>query len=257
MGRINAELCESRIASSVDDRTGHGQCPPAGSDNIRYGRKATLELNRIVLMIGLIALILIIGMALAGSDVPALNDPPELNQQDVLNGGKGTSDPGNLREMSHVACYQNPDCRLDTPPQGMIDRFQSGNWTLNKTEGVDGATIYTATHYEGEISIVWVDDNGVSSIHVLVSPPPATAGLVPVPLEAAVREVTTVAIPQPWGVDIPNRIINEWYFLRSRPPEYRGPLNSHYNGVAVQTSYSRELPGVAVLFRKRMATEGK
>lgn len=160
--------------------------------------------------------------------------------------------------LSHLqVCYQNPDCRLETSPQAMRNRFGGGNWTLEESRESDGATIYTAVHFEKQISVAWVDDNGISAIHMLVSPAPAATAPVPVSLEASMRAVTTLAIPQPWEFDIPNRIINEWYSLQTSPPEYQGTLNSHYNGVAVQTSYSHELPGMAVVFRKRMPTEGK
>ena len=88
-----------------------------------------------------------------------------------------------------------------------------------------------------------------------VSPPPTFDTGVPVSIEAAVRAVTTLAIPQPWEFDIPNRIINEWYSLHMSPPEYREPLYSYFNGVSVQTSYSTEHNEVSVLFQKRMPTE--
>ena len=82
--------------------------------------------------------------------------------------------------------------------------------------------MFIASHFENQISVVWFGYNGIASIQIIISPPPTFDTGVPVSIEAAVRAVTTLAIPQPWEFDIPNRIINEWYSLHMSPARIPG-----------------------------------
>ena len=186
--------------------------------------------------------------------LPAISEPhQEVTGTGVIPYPTGNSAPVTLTPTQ--ACYQNLDCRLDTSVEEMIKRFSSGNWTLEERQQSGEETMFIASHFENQISVVWFGYNGIASIQIIISPPPTFDTGVPVSIEAAVRAVTTLAIPQPWEFDIPNRIINEWYSLHMSPPEYREPLYSYFNGVSVQTSYSTEHNEVSVLFQKRMPTE--
>ena len=147
------------------------------------------------------------------------------------------------------SCFQEPECRLDVSSDQLRKLYTSSStWILDEEEGIDGQRLYSALSYDGQISVTWVNHNGVVFVEMLTSASNAMNDWSVPSVHSELRSLLTAVVPPPWRHDYSSSIMGIWFGLGSNPATRSSPPGDIVDGVIIQSNYLSDSSAMTVTF---------